>query len=92
MGTESNEGGVVPHRLLPVARLLAEGLDNAEIAERRKLAKHTVEEYVHQLKELLGEPNRVKLAMRCKEIGEMEEIDCPNTAYEAVTWIYRYVA
>ena len=70
MSIESNEGGVVPRRLWPVARGLAEGLENGQIAERCLLARHTVEDYVHQLKERLGEPNRVKLAIWCNEMVE----------------------
>lgn len=73
LSIESNEGGVVPRRLWPVARGLAEGLENDEIAERSALAKHTVEDYVHQLTERLGESNRVRLAMRCKEMVEEGE-------------------
>lgn len=70
MSIEANEGGVVPRRLWPIARGLAEGLENVQIAERYALAKHTVEDYVHQPKERLGEPNRVKLAMRCAQMVE----------------------
>jgi DNA-binding NarL/FixJ family response regulator len=71
---ESNEGGVIPPRLRPIASGLAEGLENHEIAERCALAKHTVEEYVHQLKERLGEPNRGRLILRCREMVEKAEI------------------
>jgi DNA-binding NarL/FixJ family response regulator len=46
LSVESNEGGVIPPRLRPVARELANGLENHEIAERCTLAKHTVEDYV----------------------------------------------
>jgi DNA-binding NarL/FixJ family response regulator len=74
MGAESNEGGVIPPRLRPIARELANGLENHEIADKCGLAKHTVEDYVHQLKEHFGEPNRVKLAMRCAQLVKNGEI------------------
>ena len=74
MGVESIEGGALPPRLLRIVPFLAGGMDNHEIAEAASLAKHTVEEYVHELKELLGEPNRVKLAMRCREMVKNGEV------------------
>ena len=79
LSNQSNEGGAVPRRLWPIARELAEGLENDEIAERCVLAKHTVADYVHQLKVYLAEPNRGRLILRCREMVQRGEIEDRGT-------------
>ncbi len=58
----------IPDRLLPLARLLGAGLENDEIAGELGLAQHTVENYVSELRELLGARGRTDLAFKCMRL------------------------
>jgi DNA-binding NarL/FixJ family response regulator len=51
-----------------VALLLADGKTNEEIAESLVVAKHTAENYVSDLKELIGARDRVDLAFKCMRL------------------------
>jgi len=64
--TESEE--CIPQRLMPVADLLGEGKENDEIAETLGYSKHTIENYISELKELLGAHGRTDLAFKCMKL------------------------
>ncbi|MEO8539032.1 MAG: helix-turn-helix transcriptional regulator [bacterium] len=59
----------LPAHLREVARLLADGRTNDEIAESLVITRHTAEKYVSELKQLLEARDRVELAFKCKELG-----------------------
>lgn len=58
---------LAPH-LREVALLLAQGKTNEEIAESLVVAKHTAENYVSDLKELIGARDRVDLVFECMKL------------------------
>lgn len=60
--------GAIPQRLMPVARLLAQGKENDEIAETLGYSKHTIENYISELKDLLGAHGRTDLAFKCMKL------------------------
>lgn len=64
---QGDEPRLAPH-LREVALLLADGKTNDEVAEALVIAKHTAENYVSELKELLGARDRVDLAFKCVEL------------------------
>ncbi|MFN8615711.1 MAG: helix-turn-helix transcriptional regulator [Dehalococcoidia bacterium] len=64
--TESEE--LIPQRLAPVARLLGEGKENDEIAKTLGYSQHTIENYISELKELLGARGRTDLAFKCMKL------------------------
>jgi two-component system nitrate/nitrite response regulator NarL len=47
-----------------IARVMAEGLTNKEIAQRLKLAEGTVKVHLHRINRKLGIANRTALAVR----------------------------
>lgn len=58
-------------RLAHIVPMLAEGLTNAEIADRLVVTVHTAEKYVSELKLWYGARDRVDLVLRCMaEVGE----------------------
>ena len=63
MGAKSDGGGPVrlSRREMEVARLVAEGLTNREIAERMRLSQHTVKNYLFRIFDKLGVSSRIEL-------------------------------
>jgi LuxR family maltose regulon positive regulatory protein len=51
-----------------VLRLIAAGLDNAQIAEQLVISVNTVKSHVHHLMNKLDASNRVQLAARGREL------------------------
>jgi DNA-binding NarL/FixJ family response regulator len=62
------EGPKIPPRLRAVGKLLAKGRNNEEIATALDVQLHTAENYVSELKELLGARDRVELVKKCEEM------------------------
>lgn len=62
------EGAQIPRRLRPVLPLLAVGASNDEIADALALSRHTVENYVSELKERIGARDRVHLVLAIREL------------------------
>lgn len=56
----------VPGRLRSLVPLLARGLNNDELADGLSFTKHTIENYVSELKDLLGVRDRVALVDTCR--------------------------
>ncbi|HYW86712.1 MAG TPA: LuxR C-terminal-related transcriptional regulator, partial [Chloroflexota bacterium] len=75
LGTDADErpvGAVIEgapsQRELEVLRLIAAGLDNAEIAERLVISVNTVKSHIHHLMNKLDTSNRMQLAARGREL------------------------
>lgn len=64
--TESEDR--IPQRLLSVVGLLGEGKENDEIAKTLGYSQHTIENYISELKELLGAHGRTDLAFKCMKL------------------------
>jgi DNA-binding NarL/FixJ family response regulator len=66
----------LPARLVPVFRLLVRGRPNREIADARKLAVETVEQYNSQIYAILECNGRVDLILRANrgDFGDLDEI------------------
>jgi DNA-binding NarL/FixJ family response regulator len=60
--THSGAYGLLTRSEKVVARLVAEGLSNPQIAERLHLSRHTVETHVKHIFAKLGIASRAKLA------------------------------
>jgi len=55
-------------RELEVLRLVADGLDNAQIADNLVISVNTVKSHVHHLMNKLDASNRVQLTARAREL------------------------
>jgi DNA-binding NarL/FixJ family response regulator len=66
--TRANPANLTP-RELEVLNLLAEGLHNAEIAERLFVAEKTVAHHVSAILRKLGVPNRVQAVTEAARLG-----------------------
>lgn len=64
--TESEDR--ILQRLLPLVGLLGEGKENDEIAKTLGYSQHTIENYVSELKNLLGARGRTDLAFKCLKL------------------------
>jgi DNA-binding NarL/FixJ family response regulator len=60
---DGDRKSALTHREEEVARLVAEGLTNREIAGKLHLSEHTVKNYVFSIFEKTGVSNRVGLAL-----------------------------
>lgn len=65
---QGNEPNLSPH-LREVARRLARGQTNRQMAEAMFVTQHTIEKYVSELKRLLGARDRVDLAFKSRKLG-----------------------
>lgn len=65
----AHEGRALTARELEVLRLIAQGADNAAIGEQLSISKHTVKQYVTNILEKLGSPNRVQAAVYAVRAG-----------------------
>jgi two-component system, NarL family, nitrate/nitrite response regulator NarL len=65
----SHYGHALTARELEVLRLIAQGADNAAIGEELSISKHTVKQYVTNILEKLGSPNRVQAAVYAVRAG-----------------------
>lgn len=72
--TRGNPAGLT-ERQLQVMRLLAEGLTNAEIADRLVVSVRTVDNHVRAVLEKLDAPTRRHAAVRAAELGLLPERD-----------------
>ncbi|HTZ85243.1 MAG TPA: response regulator transcription factor [Solirubrobacteraceae bacterium] len=68
-GAHDDAGASLTARELEVLRLVAEGADNAAIGEQLSISKHTVKQYVTNILEKLGSPNRVQAAVYAVRAG-----------------------
>ena len=66
--TRDNPAGLT-NRQLDVARLVARGLSNAEIAERLYLSRKTVDHHVSAILTKLALPSRRAVAIGAEELG-----------------------
>jgi LuxR family maltose regulon positive regulatory protein len=66
--TLSPVGGAPTERELEVLRLIAEGLDNAQIAEQLVISVNTVKSHAHHLLNKLDATNRMHLVARAREL------------------------
>ena len=66
----SDDGVVagVPPRLRLLLPLMAEGATNEQMAEEFGYALHTIENYVHDLKDMLGCRDRVALVLTAQRV------------------------
>ena len=66
--TRANPGGLT-NRQLDVARLVARGLTNAEIAPRLYISPKTADHHVSAVLAKLGLPNRRAVVVQADELG-----------------------
>jgi hypothetical protein len=59
---------------------LSRGLSNAEIAAELGYELHTIENYVSELRELLGVPDRPRLMLRLLQLTPDGEVAAPGTS------------
>jgi DNA-binding NarL/FixJ family response regulator len=67
--TATHYGHALTARELEVLRLIAQGAGNAAIGEELSISKHTVKQYVTNILEKLGSPNRVQAAVSAVRAG-----------------------
>jgi len=66
--TQDNPAGLTA-REMEVLALLAEGLTNAQLADRLFLSEKTVDHHVSSVLRKLGEPNRAAAAAAARKLG-----------------------
>jgi len=73
-------GPSLTQRELEVARLVAVGMTNREIADRLVIARATTDAHLRMILGKLGLRNRVQLAVWCQQQGELNPppIDSPD--------------
>ena len=66
----------IPARLRPLVPRLAEGKNNGELADALSIEKHSIENYVSELKAVLEARDRIALVDACRALmrSGIEEI------------------
>ena len=82
---ESSDISILSKREQEVARYVAEGLSNREIARQLKLTEHTVKNYLFRIFNKLGVSSRVELVLYSFRLGQQTHSGGDNQQEESPT-------